>query len=302
MHLRTDLDRSVRQRIPLLLLGFIFCAGIFGNAAVVLAQKVPEENTNSQPKKVYDLPSGGGKSADDEDDITELIPIFGSIIYADSLYLCIEHTEWMKGERTEVISSEFNNLISSLSKYARFGAIAFNDQLHSYQNLPVFALARHKAAVKTWETSRERKDGASLAQALERTLELAHRDHTKHRAVAFIIDDRYADGEAALDLSEILQQQYFGSIPIHIFFISGGDPDPQLQFSCQQISAFSGGRFRIIGIQPEPGQSPIPPPPETVCVPPPPGRVIPTIRCSCRRSSSAPRGCRAIWPHRLVTW
>lgn len=271
MHLSTDRVRFICHCIPVLILGVILCASLIGFTTVVVAQEVPEESTTPQARKVYDLPSGGGKDADDEDDITELIPIFGSIIYADSLYLCIEHTEWMKGERTAVISSEFNNLISSLSKHARFGAIAFNDQLHSYQNLPVFALARHKAAVKTWETSRERKDGASLAQALERTLELAHRDHTKHRAVAFIIDDRYADGEAALDFSEILQQQYFGSIPIHIFFISGGDPDPQLQFSCQQISAFSGGRFRIIGIQPEPGQPSIPlPPPETVCVPPPP--------------------------------
>lgn len=271
MHLSTDRVRFICHCIPVLILGVILCASLIGFTTVVVAQEVPEENTTPQARKVYDLPSGGGKDADDEDDITELIPIFGSVIYADSLYLCIEHTEWMKGERTAVISSEFNNLISSLSKYARFGAIAFNDQLHSYQNLPVFALARHKAAVKTWETSRERKDGASLAQALERTLELAHRDRTKHRAVAFIIDDRYADGEAELNFSEILEQDNFGSIPIHIFFISGGDPDPQLQFSCQQISAFSGGRFRIIGIQPEPGQPSIPlPPPETVCVPPPP--------------------------------
>ena len=270
MHLSTDRVRFICHCIPVLILGVILCASLIGFTTVVVAQEVPEENTTPQARKVYDLPSGGGKDADDEDDITEVIPIFGSVIYADSLYLCIEHTEWMKGERTEVISSEFNNLISSLSKYARFGAIAFNDQLHSYQNLPVFALARHKAAVKTWETSRERKDGASLAQALERTLELAHRDHSKHRAVAFIIDDRYADEEAALNFLEILEQDHFGSIPIHIFFISGGDPDPQLQSSCQQISTFSGGRFRIIGIQPEPGQSPMPPPPETVCVPPPP--------------------------------
>ena len=261
MHLRTDLDRSVRQRIPLLLLGFIFCAGIFGNAAVGRAQKVPEENTNSQPKKVYDLPSGGGKSADEEDDFTEVIPIFGSEIYADSLYLCIEQTEWMKGERAAVISTEFSGLITSLSKHARFGAIAFNDQIHSYQHLPVFAVATHKTTAKLWEPARERQDGASLAEALERTLELAHRDQTKHRAVALIIDDRYAQGEIPLNFATVLGQQNRDFLPIHIFFVSGGDPDPGLEDICRQISSFTGGRFRTIGIQPQPGQPPIPPPP-----------------------------------------
>ncbi len=260
MHLRTDLDRSVRQRIPLLLLGFIFCAGIFGNAAVVLAQKVPEENTNSQPKKVYDLPSGGGKSADEDDDFTEVIPIFGSEIYADSLYICIEQTEWMKGERTAVISTEFSGLITSLSKHARFGAIAFNDQIHSYQHLPVFAVTSHRTAAKLWEPARERQDGASLAEALERTLELAHRDQTKHRAVALIIDDRYAQGEIPLNFATVLGQQNRDFLPIHIFFVSGGDPDPGLQDICRQISSFTGGRFRTIGIQPQPGQPPLPPP------------------------------------------
>ena len=129
MHLCTDRYRSFLQRMPVLILGFIFCAGTFSLNAESLAGVISGENKTSNSRKVYDLPSGGGKEVETEEEITEVIPLFGTEIYADNLYLCIEHTRGMAGERRSVISAEFDALGNSLSKQARFGAIAFNNQL-----------------------------------------------------------------------------------------------------------------------------------------------------------------------------
>ena len=248
-----------------LILGLLFCAGGFGTNGTVCAQETPGGNTPSERSTIYDLPSGGGNLPTEDDDITEVIQIFGTEIFADSLYLCLEHTEWMKGERAEVISAELGNLISLLSSRARFGSVVFNQSIQPFRNTPVLATFNHKTQMKIWESSKEYEDGASMADAIKETLKIAHLDTTKHRAVVLILDDRYSIDENSIDPFLIATAQNTEGLPIHIFFITGEVSDGTLETSCRLISSSTGGRFRRIPITPDPGQPLLPPLP----IPPP---------------------------------
>ncbi|MEC9477525.1 MAG: hypothetical protein VX764_10845 [Planctomycetota bacterium] len=244
-----------------IILGLLFLAGGFGTNGTVSAQESPDDGTSSERSTIYDLPSGGGKNPSEDDDYTDVIQVFGAEIFADSYYLCVEHTEWMKGERASVISAEFGNLVSSLSGRSRFGAVIFNETLHLFRNRPVSASPTNKTLMKNWEASKEHSGASSMALALEETLKIAHLDRTKHRAVILIIDDRYSFGEIQLDALTIAIEQNRDDLPIHVFFITSEVSDEFLETTCRFISSVSGGQFRRIPITPDPGQPLLPPPP-----------------------------------------
>jgi len=262
-------ERFVLQHIGALIFGLFLWAGISGSATVATAQDSPDGNINNQPRMTMDLPAGGGDLVEGVGS-TEILPLFGREIFANSLYLCVERSARLAGEPAQIIANEFNNLIARMSRKARFGAVAFNDQIERFEEFPVRALPSVKISAATWQSTRVTANGASLTEALENTLLLARSDVEKHKKVVLIVDDRYATEEASLLPLLQNRRSYLDDIPIHIFFISieGETGDPELESVCRTLSDISKGSFNQLSF-------PAPPPPAPFPIPVPPCCCIP---------------------------
>jgi hypothetical protein len=262
-------ERFILQHIGALIFGLFLWASITGSATVATAQGSPDGNINNQPRKTLDLPSGGG-GLDEGEESTEILPLFGREIFANSLYLCVERSARLAGEPAQIIANEFNDLIVRMSSNARFGAVAFNNQIERFEEFPVRALPAVKTSAVSWQSTRVAANGASLTGALDNILLLARSDVEKHKAVVLIVDDRYSTGEPSLLPFLQNRKSYLDDIPIHVFFvgIEGNSGDPELEMACRTISEISRGSFNQLSFPAPPPFFPIPDNiPPCCCVP-----------------------------------
>lgn len=262
-------NRFVLQHIGALIFGLFFWVGISGSAAVATAQDSPDGNPKNQLRKPLDLPSGGG-GLDEGEESTEILPIFGKEIFANSLYLCVERSERLAGEPAQIIAMEFNDLLARMSSRARFGAVAFNNQVERFEEIPMRAIPAIKSSAVSWQNTRVTANGASLMAALENTLLLARKDIERHKAVVLIVDDRYSTGETSLLPFLQNRRSYLDDIPIHLFFvgIEGTVGDPELEIACRTLSEISRGSFNQLSFPAAPPIFPVPDGPSPCCCTP----------------------------------
>lgn len=200
---------------------------IFAVALMVLVASYPmvTEATSDQVRRPLDLPSGGGRDKDeDEQPLPDLIQFFGHDFEGDAFVWVLDVSASMSnGGRIDKMRTEFIEAITSLSSQTDFGAVAFSSNMLPFDLNCFSADNSRKAAVSGWISSINPQGVTCMATAVIQGLELVRKSSHSNRRLILVGDGQpYCGGIAdpVQDLEDILEANW-DRIPIDAIFIGG---------------------------------------------------------------------------------
>lgn len=216
----------------------LFLLGSMGLTAHSLEQ--PEGR--SRP---LDLPSGGGGSADDEEDAPETILFYGNGYEGDAFFWCLDKSGSMDwGGAMEDLKQEVTASVNSLSPEAEFSLVSFSSNTVTWSPQPKRATSANKAAAIAWVNTLVPDGWTCLSPAAITTLQICNQSSKPSRQMIILSDgvptcDSVDTSNTAL--SEITSANW-QQVPIHTIYIN--DDSEGISFM-QLLAAQNFGTFYV---------------------------------------------------------
>ena len=217
-------------------------------ALMILVASIPmtTDASTDRQRRPLDLPAGGGKFIDDEEEeLPDVIQFYGHEFEGDAFIWVLDtSTSMILDGRIELLKSEFIGAVSSLSSDSEFGAVAFNTHLRPFDGHCSRATAARKLAATSWVNHLSPSGGTCMATALVHGMEMA-RETCKTTRRLIVVGDGVPSCGAQIDPSVSLSHvtcANWDHIPIDAVFI--GEGEAGFDFF-QELTESNGGKLVI---------------------------------------------------------
>jgi Mg-chelatase subunit ChlD len=201
---------------------------VLAAALMLLVASIPmtTDASTERQRRPLDLPAGGGKFIDDEEEtLPDVIHFYGHEFEGDAfIWILDTSTSMILDGRIEHLKSEFIGAVSSLSSESEFGAVAFNSHLRPFDGHCSRATSARKLAASSWVSYLSPSGGTCMATALIHGLEMARETCKTNRRIIVVGDGVPSCGaqiDPAVALSHVSCANW-DHIPIDAVFIGGG--------------------------------------------------------------------------------
>lgn len=206
---------------------------------LVCPSHVSGKNEEGEGKRPLDLPAPGFGASEGDEDIPETILFYGSQYEGDGFFWCLDRSCSMVGEQIETLKTEVNGAVSSLSRSADIGIVAFSTNVLPWRILPSRATPVNKSAAQLWVNALSAQGGTIIAPAGVQTLQISQLSSKRLKTVIVVGDGRPADEDEALVNITLANYE---TIPINTILIQ----DTQGQVFMQSLALTNNGSYRFI--------------------------------------------------------
>lgn len=207
---------------------------------VTLYPVVSEANSD-KIRRPLDLPAGGGKGDEDEDEtIPDLILFYGNQYEGDAFVWVLDVSGSMgNGDLMATLREQFTGAVSSLSSDTDFGAIAFSSNLRHFDWKCKEATSSRKSTACAWICSILPVGGTCIATAVVRGLEIVRTSDKENRRVIVVGDGLPECGLTPAEALADISYHNYDRIPIDTVFV--GTNPMGMQFF-QRLASTNYGR------------------------------------------------------------
>lgn len=199
----------------------------------------PQEVARTSFRMPLDLPHGGGRSEQGDEDLPETITFYGGEYEGDGFFWCLDKSCSMMGDPLATLKGEVEGSIQQLSAQADIGLVAFSTNMIHWLPFPTAATPAHKASACAWVDSLQAGGGTVLAPPGVFTVLLSNLSHKARRTIIIVSDGRPADEESAL--VDITSANYERN-PVNTILI---EDVTGMEFM-QSLAALNDGSFRFL--------------------------------------------------------
>jgi len=232
-----------------MLLSALWLLAFFGASPRSLAQQTSHLKAN------LDLPFDALATADEEEEVAEVVVFFGQAYEASAIVFALDESGSMTEEgRWKLQSREVKRAVSELSEKAELSVVYYGSDVSSFRKVPVTALVQAKAAAKSYVNSRSPDGDTCLGEGVVEALRIVRKSKSKHRAVVVTSDgrpDNCTTGDSATPKEvEILLKKTLVANPgrkvmVHTVWVGSSRDEEGIAFM-KRLAATHGGTFRQV--------------------------------------------------------
>jgi len=209
----------------------------------------------SHLKANLDLPFEALATADEEEDVAEVVIFFGQSYAASAIVFALDESGSMAEEgRWELQTREVQRAVSELSEKAEVSVVYYASGVNSFRKVPVKAVAQSKAAAKNYVSSRSPEGDTCLGKGVVEALRIVRKSNSEHRAVVVTSDGRpdncttgseATPKEVEVLLTDTLTANPGREVMVHTIWVGSGYDTQGIAFM-KRLAAAHGGTFRQV--------------------------------------------------------